>query len=407
MSMRVTNTLRAVLRLTLAAIREWPSRPVDTLVTVLGFATVAGILSAVLAMAAGYRHIFDVAAQGSTAIVLSQNSDSEWASGVPTGALADATQAPGAARASGVPLIAPNLLGSLPVQYAHRDLGARITLRGVAPAMFAIDRGLRIVRGRWFRPGVNEIVVGAAAERNFRDLAPGDRVVAEGRIWTVTGVFSAGSQFFSSEAWTSLGSLQGAEKRPNTYSSLYVELTSPEAFAAFAGALDHDPQLAVQVMSQRAYYAHQASGMSRLITRVGGFFTVMMAAAAVFGAMSTLLVMVESRRFEVAMLRALGYPHGIVFAATLLEGSLLGAAGGMAGAVIVYAGLNGFAASTLGIGGALAVSTATPQVFFHFLVNGWTMLEAVLWAIGMGLLGGLYPALRAARMPIAAALRDV
>jgi putative ABC transport system permease protein len=403
---RVANTTRAVLRLTLAAIREWPARPIDTLVTVLGFATVAGILAAVLAMAAGYRHIFDVGARASTAIVLSEGSDSEWDSSVPTGAVADATQAPGVARARAAPLIAPDLLGSLPVRYLHRDLAARITLRGVAPAMFSIEKGLRIVRGRWFRPGLDEIVVGSAAERNFQDLAPGTRVLAEGRIWTVVGVFTAGSQFFSSEAWTSLGSLQGAENHRKAYSSLYVKLTSGGAFAPFARALARDAQFALQPMRVSTYYAQQASGMSRLITRVGGFFTAMMAAAAVFGAMSTLLVMVESRRFEVAMLRALGYPHGIVFAATLLEGLLLGAAGGIAGTAVVYLSLNGFAASTLGVGSQLAVSTSTPQLFFHFVVTGLNMLEAVLWAVGMGLLGALYPALKAARMPIAAALRD-
>jgi putative ABC transport system permease protein len=405
--MRLLNTLRAVLRLTLAAIREWPSRPIDTLVTVLGFATVAGILAAVLAMAAGYRHMFGVAAQAGVAIVLSEDSKSEWASHVPTGVVANATQAPGVARANGVPLIAPSLLGSLPVQYRQRDLTAQITLRGVSPTLFSIDKQVRLVQGRWFKPGLNEIVVGAAAAHNFRDLAPGDRVLAEGRVWTVAGVFSAGAQFFSSEAWTSLGSLQGAEKRRNAYSSLYVELTSPAAFGEFARALGRDTQYPVSVMRESTYLAYQSSAMSKLITRVGGFFTVMMAAAAVFGAMSTLLILVESRRFEVAMLRALGYPHGIVFAATLLEGSLLGAAGGLAGAAVVYASLNGYAASTLGVGGELAVSSTTPQVFFHFLVNGPIMIEAVLWAIGMGLLGGLYPALRAARMPIAAALRDL
>lgn len=405
--MGFANTIRAVLRLTFAAICEWPSRPVDTVVTVLGFATVAGILSAVLAMAAGYRHTFDAAAQDATAIVLSEGSDSEWGSTIPTGAVAQATQTPGVARANGVPLIAPDLLGSVPVQYRHRDLAARITLRGISPAIFTIDKGLRIVQGRWFRPGLDEIVVGSAAEGSFRGLAAGSRVVAEGKIWTVVGVFSAGSQFFSSEAWTSLGSLQSAERRPNAYASLYVQLTSRDAFDPFARALERDPQLALHVLRESAYYARQASGISKLITRVGGFFTAMMAAAAVFGAMSTLLVMVESRRFEVAMLRALGYPHGIVFTATLLEGLLLGAAGGIAGAAVAYVSLNGYAASTLGVGAQMAVSSTTPQVFFHFLVSGAIMAEAVLWAIGMGVVGGLYPALRAARMPIAAALRDL
>jgi putative ABC transport system permease protein len=374
---------------------------------VLGFATVAGILTAVLAMAAGFRHTFEVAAQETTAIVLSQGSESEWASSVPTGAVGDIVQAPGVARANGVPLIAPNLLGSLPVQYRQRNLTARITLRGVSANLFTIDKGLRIVRGRWFRPGLDEIVVGAAAETNFRDLAVGARVFAEGRIWTVTGIFSAGTEFFSSEAWTSLESLQGAEKRRGAYASLYVELKSPGAFDEFVRALDRSPQFALSAMRESAYNTYQASAMSKLITRVGGFFTAMMAAAAVFGAMSTLLVMVESRRFELAMLRALGYPQSIVFAATLLEGSLLGAAGGIAGAALVYLGLNGFAASTLGVGGHLAVSSTTPQVSFHFLVSGSIMVEAVLWAIGMGLIGGLYPALRVARMPIAAVLREV
>ncbi len=405
--MRFANTARAVLRLTFAAVREWPARPIDTLVTVLGFATVAGILAAVLAMAAGYRHIFDAAARQTSAIVLSQGSDSEWGSSVPAGAVADATQAPGVARAHGVPLIAESLLGSMPVHYRRRNLTAEMTLRGVSPAMFTIDRQLRIVRGRWFRPGLNEIVVGAAAEGHFRGLAVGDRVVAEGTVWTVVGVFSAGAQFFSSEAWTSLGSLRGAEGHRSAYSSLYVELSRPRAFKAFSRSLDHNPLIALHVMRESRYFAHQASGMSKLITRVGGFFTIMMAAAAVFGAMSTLLVMVEARRFEVAMLRALGYPHGIVFTATLLEGVLLGCVGGIVGTAIVYASLNGYAASTLGMGARMAVSNTTPQVFFHFLVSGSTMVEAILWSIAMGVAGGFYPALRAARMPIAAALRDI
>lgn len=161
-------------------------------------------------------------------------------------------------------------------------------------------------------------------------------------------------------------------------------------------------------MRETTYFAEQASGMSKLITRVGGFFTTLMAAAAVFGAISTLLIMMETRLFEVAMLRALGYPHGIVFTATLLEGVLLGAVGGIVGTAIDYVSLNGYAARTLGIGAQMAVSsTTTPQVFFHFLVSGSTILKAILWSIAMGLVGGLYPALRAARMPIAAALRDI
>jgi putative ABC transport system permease protein len=405
--MRVLNTLRAVMRLVLTAVYGWPSRPLDTLVTVLGFATVAGILTAVLAMAAGFRHAFEAATRDTTAVVLSQGSESEWASHIPTDAVAVVTQAPGVAHINGVPLIAPNRLGSLPAQYIDRNLAARITLRGVSTTMFTMDRGLRIVRGRWFRPGLDEIVVGDAAESNFRDLAPGNRVIAEGRIWTVTGVFSAGPRYFSSEAWTSLESLKGDDKRRNAYASLYVELTSRDTFDEFARTLERDPRFTLSAMHESAYNARQASGMSNLITRVGGFFTAMMAAAAVFGAMSTLLVMVESRRFELAMLRALGYPHSTILAATLIEASLLGLAGGMAGAAVVYLGLNGYAASTLGIGGQLAVSTSTPQVFFHFLVSGSTMVEAVLWAIGMGLVGGLYPGVRVARMPIATVLRDI
>ncbi|WP_297900118.1 ABC transporter permease [Metallibacterium sp.] len=405
--MRLMNAIRAVLRLTLAAVRAWPSRPVDTLVTVLGFATVAGILAAVLAMAGGYRHIFDAAAQNTTAIVLSRGSNSEWNSSVPAGAVAEATEAPGVARAGSVPLIAEDLLGSMPVHYRGRSLSARIVVRGVSPTMFAIDKGLHLVKGRWFRPGLNEIVVGEAAEGSFRGLAVGDRVMAAGTLWTVVGVFSAGAQFFSSEAWTSLGSLQGAERRPRTYSSLYVELNSRRAFHRFTRVLSQNPRAALHVMRESTYFSHQASGMSKLIIRIGGFFTTMMAAAAVFGAMSTLLVMVEARRLEVATLRALGYPHGIVFAATLLEGSLLGSLGGIVGAAVVYLSLNGYAASTLGIGAQTVVTTTTPQVFFHFLVSGSTMLKAVLWSIAMGMAGGLYPAVRAARMPIAAALRDI
>jgi putative ABC transport system permease protein len=404
---RFVNNLLAIMRLALAAIYEWPSRPVDTAVTVLGFATVAGIFAAALAMAAGYRNIFDLAAQESVAIVLSQGSDSEWASTVPTGAVADAIQAPEVARINGIPQVAPDILGSVAVQYRQRNVAAQIALRGVSAPMFTIDRALRLVRGRWFRPGLNELTVGAAAAANFRGLEPGDTVIADGRVWTVVGQFSAGSQFLSSEAWTSLGSLQGSGTDHSAYSSLFVQLTSAEAFAQFEQALNRDPQFALSVMRETTYYAHQATGLSRLITRIGSLFTTMMAAAAVFGAMSTLLAMLESRRFQVAMLRALGYPHGIVFGATLLEGSLLGSAGGVLGAAMVYVSLNGYAASTLGVGAHMELTSTTPQVFFHFTVTPSIMMQAVVLAICMGLIGGLYPALRAARMPVAAALRDI
>jgi len=358
-------------------------------------------------MAAGYRHIFDIAAQDTVAIVLSQGSDSEWASAVPIGVVADAIQAPEVARTNGIPQVAPDILGSMTVQYRRRNVAAQIALRGVSPPMFTIDRALRIVRGRWFRPGLNELAVGSAAAANFTGLEPGDRVSAEGRVWTVVGQFSAGSQFLSSEAWTSLGSLQESGRDHSTYSSLFVKLTSPAAFPQFAHGLNRDPQFALSVERETAYYAHQATGLSRLITRVGSLFTTMMAAAAIFGAMSTLLAMLESRRFQVAMLRALGYPHGIVFGATLLEGSLLGSAGGLLGAIIVYVSLNGYAASTLGVGAHVQLTSTTPQVFFHFTVTASIMMQAVAMAIGMGLIGGLYPALRAARMSVAAALRDI
>ena len=405
MKMRLLNSAHAVARLTLAAVREWPSRPIDTLVTILGFATVAGILAAVLAMAGGYRHVFDSAAQSRTIIVLSEGSNSEWSSSIPASAVGPLMQAPGVARKKGTPLIAESLLGHIKVRYRRRNLSAKIVLRGVSPQMLSMDRHLHIEKGRWFRPGLNEIVVGAAAAGDFRGLSIGEHVQAQGTRWTVVGEFSAGAQFFSSEAWTSLGSLQGAEHARGV-SSLYVQLASPRAFSAFRRALAGNTQTPLHALRQSTYFARQASGMSTLITRVGGFFTLLMGAAAVFGAMSTLLIMVESRRMEVAMLRALGYPHGIVFTATLLEGVLLGCAGGVLGALAVYASLNGYSASTLSIGGHMAVSNHTPQVFFHFRVGEATMFKAVVWSLAMGLIGGVYPALRAARMPIAAALRD-
>jgi putative ABC transport system permease protein len=218
--------------------------------------------------------------------------------------------------------------------------------------------------------------------------------------WPVVGIFSTGGGVAESEIWTDAKVLQDAYHRGDSFQSVYVRLASAGAFDQFKDALTTNPRLSVKVARQSDYYAEQSTLLTGLITTLGVLIAALMAVGAVFGALNTMYSAVAARTREIATLRALGFGGSAVVAAVMLESLLLALLGGVAGAVLAYVAFNNFQAATMNW-------QSFSQVTFAFAVTPQLLGQGVIWATAIGLVGGLLPAIRAARLPIAAALREL
>jgi putative ABC transport system permease protein len=259
---------------------------------------------------------------------------------------------------------------------------------------------LKIVQGRAFERGKDEVVVGAGAAQEFAGLELGNKLRVGRNEWQVVGVFSAGGGTAESEIWTDATVLQEAYHRGNSFQSVYAKLSSPSAFQQFKDSLTTDPRLNVKVVSQTDYYAEQSTLLTTLITTLGVLIAFLMAIGAIFGALNTMYNSVSARTREIATLRALGFGSGAVVAAVMLESLAIALVGGALGASVAYVAFNGFHTST--------VNWQTfSQVTFAFLVTPQLLVQGIIWATFIGLVGGLLPAFRASRLPIASALREL
>jgi putative ABC transport system permease protein len=277
---------------------------------------------------------------------------------------------------------------------------ANVPLRGVERAAFKLRDNLQLVQGRLFEWGKNEVVVGVGAAQEFAGLDLGRKLQVGRNEWEVVGVFSANGGMAESEIWTDATVLQGAYNRGDSFQSVYVRLQSDDAFVQFAGSLTNDPRLNVKVIRQTDYYADQASGVSQLITNLGFPISLLMALGAMFGALNTMYGAVSARTREIATLRALGFGSGAVIFSVLLESLALALVGGVFGACVAYLVFNGFHTATMNW-------QSFSQVTFAFDVTPALVVTGILLAAAIGLIGGLFPAIRAARLPIAAALREL
>jgi putative ABC transport system permease protein len=270
----------------------------------------------------------------------------------------------------------------------------------VESAALRVRDNLQIVAGRMFEWGRNEVIVGVGAAREYADLEAGGTIKVGRETWPVVGVFTANGGVAESEIWTDATVLQGAYNRGDSFQSVSVRLVSPGAFPEFKDALTANPQLSVKVVRQSEYYAEQSETLTRLITTLGVLIAGLMAVGAVFGALNTMYSAVAARTREIATLRALGFGSGAVVVALMLESMLLALVGGGAGGLIAYAAFNNFHAATMNW-------QSFSQVAFAFAVTPPLLIQGVIWALAIGLCGGLLPAIRAARLPIAAALREL
>ncbi|HSM14346.1 MAG TPA: ABC transporter permease [Thermoanaerobaculia bacterium] len=401
----LTRWTAQIAAVTATAVRTIPQRRGPSLATAVGIGLVVAVLVAVLSIWQGFHRALASAGAEDNALVLRAGSDSEMMSVLLGDAIEIIAQAPGVARGEVPGGVADRPLASgelfVIVDLPKRSTGttANVPLRGIQPAGFATRRGIEIVAGRPFEWGKNEILVGQGAQRQFRGLDLGSRLQWGKNEWTVVGVFSAGGALWESELWTDARVLQPAYQRGNSFQTVIARLESPAAFDRFKDALTTDPRLDVQVLRETDYYANQGRTLRGIIRTLGFGLAFLMGIGAVFGAINTMYNAVAARTREIATLRALGFGAGPVVFSVLAESTLLAALGGAVGALGTWLFLDGFRTSTINW-------DSFSQVTFAFDVTPGLLARGVVFALALGLVGGLLPAWRAARLPVTAALRE-
>jgi len=384
----------------LVNLRSLPQRIGSSTVAVVGISGVVIVFVAVLSIAEGFQRTLVVTGSPDTAIVLRAGSDTEMTSGLLGDQVRIIQDAPGIRRGPNGPMASAELFVILSHPRIATGTDANVPLRGVQPAAFEVRDDVKIVEGRMFEWGRNEIIVGRAAAQQFAGLTVGSRHRWGENEWTVVGIFEANGGVPESELWTDAGVLQPAYRRGNSYQAVYAKLESPDALDRFKDALTTDPRLNVKVIRETDYYAEQSVLLHRLIRTVGYLIAVLMGIGAVFGAINTMYTAVAARTREIATLRALGFGAVPVVSSVLAESMLLALVGGLIGGVLAYAGFNGYQTATINW-------QTFSQIAFAFAVTPQLLFEGLTYALLMGFIGGSLPAIRAARLPVVTALREL
>lgn len=364
-----------------------------------GILVVVAVFIAILSIAAGFRSTMTSTGDPATVIVLRGGSDSEMTSGVSRDSSRIIAEAPGVLRSPAGPVASAELFVIVDVPKRTTGTDANVPLRGVQPAAFAVRRNFRLIEGRRFETGKNEVIVGKGAAVEFAGLEVGHRLRWGETEWTVVGVFSDGGSLSESEIWCDVDVLQPAYRRTG-FQSVHARLESPASYDRFKDALTSDPRLDTSVAREADYYAAQSEGLTTLVYALGFLICPLMIAGAVFGALNTMYSSVATRSREIATLRALGFGRGPVVISVLAESLFLAALGGAVGAAFAYWAFNGFRAATINW-------QSFSQVAFAFRVTPALLILGTSIALAIGLLGGLLPAIRAARLPVATALREL
>ena len=378
----------AVSAMNLAAL---PSRAGASLVTIVGVATVIAVMLSLLGIGAGVMSTTFSNDRPDQAVVLSSGA-SELMGSFSQSDVAQIAQAPGIARApDGKPIVQPR--ASVIVELESRAGGTNnVSFSGVGPMAPLLDPpGWRIVEGRRYAPGLHELIVGRRAQDNYRRLAVGDTVTLRGTPWKVVGAFADRGGVDENGILTDADTLLAAFNR-TAYQSVVVKLDSPAAFRQFKDAITSNPQLQVQVKHVGDYYRDQIKPLIALLSFVGYFVGGVMAVGVVFGALNTMYSAVDARKREIATLRALGFGATAVVVSVILESLALAIPGALAGAAVAWLLFNKQDIHMAGVSFPLAV---TPDL----------VALGLIWALAIGLIGGFAPAIRAARLPVAEALR--
>jgi putative ABC transport system permease protein len=381
-------------------VRSVKARWTSTIVAVLGIAGTVGVFVAMLSLARGFKATLIASGSPGNALVLRAGSPSEMMGGVTLESVKVIQDAPGIAHDSNGPLVTQEVVGVMPIPLVTTGTDANVQIRGVSPNVLDIRKFTKITQGRMFQPGVTELLAGKNASKTYQGLTLGNTIDMAGGRWQVVGIFDAGGSAFDSEVWCDSRVLNDILKRPaNIFQSVTVHLDSPDSFGAFKDSLTSDPRLNVDVTREVDYYAKQSTTMTTLITVLGGLVAAIMAIGAVFGALNTMYSAVAERGREIATMRALGFKSSSVVFSFLVEALLISLVGGIIGCLVVLP-LNGLTTSTMNF-------QTFSNLAFAFKITPELLVKGIIFALTMGVIGGLLPAVRAASLPVATALREL
>jgi putative ABC transport system permease protein len=381
-------------------LRSISQRLGSSVVAIIGIAGVVVVFTAVLSIAEGFQAAMRGTGDAQTVIVLRAASDTEMTSGFGGEEARLIGEAPGLERGSGGNNSSPELLVIVGHPLKRSGTDANVPLRGVTAAALRVRPMIKIVEGRMFEPGTNQIVVGRAASGQFSGLTVGSSVRWGTSPWQVVGVFDAGGGVAESEIWCDAHVLQDAYRRGNSYQSVWGRLSSVDSFQTFKDALTIDPRLKVKVIREPDYYSEQSVVLQTVIRYIGWTIAILMALGAVFGALNTMYSAVANRTREIATLRAIGFGSSPVVVSVLVEAILLSVAGGLIGGGLAWAAFDGYQTATMNW-------QSFSQVAFAFKVTPSLLARGLFFAVLMGFIGGLFPAIRAARLPVVTALRQL
>ena len=392
--------LRQVFAVTWLNLRNLPKRVGSSVVAVISVAAVVLVFAAVLSMAKGFERTMISAGSDDTAIIMRSGSTSELNSGLSNDQTLIIANAPGVLRDGDTTVMSAELYVIVDVKKKSTNTEANVPFRGIQSGAFEVRNGVAVVEGRMFETGKNEIIVGRAAQQEFQGLDMGSTMRFGQTEWRIVGIFEANGSVSESELWTDVRVLQDAYRRGNSFQSVRVKLQSTASLQVLKDALESDPRISPDVMSEKEYYSGQAAPLSQFIKLLGYPLTILMSIGAVFGALNSMYSSVSARGKEIATLRALGFgPISILFS-TMIESTLLALIGGIVGGAAAYLVFNGFQVSTLN-------GASFSQVVFDFAVTPDLLINGLYAALIIGAFGGLFPAIRAARLPVAQALREL
>ena len=394
------NWLSQIVAVTGVTLRSIPQRLGSSIVAIIGIGGVVIVFTAVLSIADGFQAAMKGTGDPQTVIVLHQGSDTEMTSGFSGEEARLISEAPAIEKGPDGPHASPELFVIVGHPLKRSGTDANVPLRGLTPMALKVRPQVKIVEGRMFTPGTNEIVVGRSASRQFMGLSVGTSVRWGESSWQVVGIFDAGGSVAESEIWCDAKVLQPAYRRGNSYQSVIVRLESVDSFQTFKDALTTNPRLQVTVIREPDYYAQQSQVLQTIIRSIGFGIAGLMGLGAIFGAINTMYSAVANRTREIATLRALGFGSSPVVVSVMVEAVILSLVGGLIGGLLAWAAFDGYQTATMNF-------QSFSQVAFAFKVSPSLLARGMFFALIMGLIGGLFPAIRAARLPVVTALRQL
>ena len=392
--------IQQTIAVTLLNLRNLPQRMASSVVAVVGVAAVVLVFSAVLSMANGFEKTMLATGSDDTAIIMRSGSTTEMNSGLSYEQTLIISNAPGVLKDGDDAVMSSELYVIVDVKKKSNQTDANVPFRGIQGGAFDVRQGVRIAQGRMFEEGKNEIIVGRAAMAEFAGLDVGSSIRFGQNEWSIVGMFEAGGSVSESELWTDVRVLQGAYRRGNSFQSVRVKLEDETSLPDLMTALEEDPRIDPDVLTERQYYSAQSEGLSQFIRIVGYPLTILMSIGAIFGALNSMYSSISVRGKEIATLRALGFGPFPVLISTIVESTFLALIGGIIGGSLAYLVFNGFQVSTLN-------GASFSQVVFDFAVTPDLLRQGIVAALIIGFVGGLFPAIRAARLPVALALREL